>query len=252
MRLDGSVAVVTGGASGMGRAMVEGFLREGADVACLDVDEERLARVAARSGAPGELLALRADVTSEEDVREAIGRTREALGEVDVLVNNAALNQRTATGGEARKPVAELPVGLWDAVMDTNVRGPFLCTRAVLPDMLSAGSGRLLYLSSTMARSGRPHYAPYVVSKFAIAGFCDCLRQELDGTGVECLVLRPPDGSVDSETREFLDEEQRRGRHPPAVITEAAVQLAAGRGENGGVYVATPDGNGYERDSRGR
>lgn len=251
MRLSGKTCLVTGGASGLGKAIVQGFAREGATVACIDVNQDRLdATEDACADLPGRVHGITADVRSWDAVTSMVTTTKQKLGSIDLLVNNAGITQRIVTDGAERDTVVDLPVDVWDTVMDTNARGPFLCTKAVLPGMLAAGSGRLLHISSGMGRdaSNRGGYAPYVASKHALEGFCACLADELDGTGISSVVLRPPDGAVYTQTREYLPESEREERHAPDVITEAAVSLAAGEGEHGERYIATADGSGFVSD----
>lgn len=247
MELDDKVIVVTGGASGLGKAMVRRFLTEGAKVSCVDIDPDRLQRTKRDvADAPGEILAMKTDVRNWDEVQMMVETTRDTFGNIDVFVNNAAITQRIVSGGEPRNSIVDLPVDVWDTVLDTNLRGPFLCTKAVLPGMLTAGDGRLFHVSSEMGREAtrRGGYAPYVASKHGLEGFCDSLADELSDTGVDSMILYPPDGAVYTQTREYLSEPERQRRHRPDVITTAAVRLAAGEGENGERYKATPDGEG--------
>lgn len=251
MGLHTKTCIVTGGASGLGKAMVRRFAQEGADVACVDLNSERLGKTRTElADCPGEVLGIEADIRSWKAVKSMVRSTNQRFGHVDVLVNNAGVTQRTVTGGDPRDSIGDLPVDVWDTVLDTNLRGPFLCTKAVLPDMIASDHGRLIHISSGMGRdaSNRGGYAPYVASKHGLEGFCECLADELSDTGVSSLVLRPPDGAVYTQTRDYLPKSERDDRHHPEVITEAAVQLATGGGENGGRYVATADGSGVEPD----
>lgn len=236
--------VVTGAAHGLGLAMTRGFVREGARVAAIDVDAAALE--AALDGVDGEgsTLAVAADVRSWDDVRSAIAKARRAHGSVDVLVNNAGVKQLTVAGDE--RPAWAVPVATWDTVVETNLRGPFLCCRAVLPAMLDRGAGRVINVTSGHGQSARARRAPYVASKFGLEGFHESLALELEDTGVSSVALRPPDGGIYTERRGELGRSPEEFRHrSPDVIREAAVRLAAGEGENGGRYQVTQDGEGY-------
>lgn len=245
-RLETETIVVTGASSGLGKAMANAFVTEGTRVIYSAPNKERLtAAVEAitEENADGEAAAVRADVRSWDDVRNLVRRTRERYGEIDVFVNNAGITQPKVNPDHTQRSVHDLPISTWDTILDTNLRGVFLCTKAVLPSLLSKDSGRLIHISSGHGVSGRANRTAYVASKFGLEGFHESLAHELKDTGVDSLTLRPPSGGV------YTESSERYGRGPetythesPDVIAEAAVKLAAGRGENGGRYQATPDG----------
>lgn len=241
MRLEDTTVVVTGGAHGLGRAMAEGFVAEGARVAVVDIDEAGLDEAVARFEGSGVAVAVVADVRSWTAVRDMVGRVRRKLGPIDVLVNNAGVKQLTVTGDE--RPAWEIPVGTWDTVLETNLRGPFLCTRAVVPAMLDRGHGRLIHVTSGHGTSARARRAPYVASKFGLEGFHRTLSRELADTGVDSLAFAPPGGGVRTREAAFVAD-PRTMEHEPEVVVEPAVRLASGEGENGGRYQGTPDGEG--------
>lgn len=250
--------VVTGASRGLGRAMADAFVREGAAVVYSSRGGEALQSAvgAATDGsAPGEATAIPADVRSWTAVRALVDRAAEAIGPIDVVVNNAGLTQSKADPAHDEKPVADLDVETWDAVLETNLRGAFLCSKAALPGMLERGAGRLIHVSSGHGIAGRPNRAAYVASKFGLEGLHETLAMELDGTGVDSVALRPPSGGVYTEGAGAIGRSPAEFAHDsPAVIAEAAVQLAAGVGENGGRYQATPDGEGlveYAKGERG-
>lgn len=249
MRLEATVIVVTGGAGGLGRAMVRGFVAEGAQVVGADVDGAGLEALAAElDDRPGTFEPVLTDVRSWDEVEQTVATTLDRFGRIDVLVNNAGVQQRTA-GGDALCPVQDIPVEIWDAVLGTNLRGAFLCTKAALPGMLDRDAGRLIFVSSGAGLEGRPNAAAYGASKFGLEGFCACLSLELDGTGVESVVFRPPGGGVYTESRSYRDRDSY-AFETPAVVTEPAVQLASGRGEHGRRYQGTPDGEGFVEEPR--
>ena len=161
-RLDGKVAVVTGGALGIGRATCERFAREGAAVAVTDVlDREgrELAQGLERGGARAAYWHL--DVAKEEEVRAVMAQVAERFGRLDVLVNNAGISG-------ANKPTHEITEAEWDALMAVNVKGTFFCTKHALPFMKRAGGGSIVNLSSIYGLVGAADAPPYHASKGAV------------------------------------------------------------------------------------
>lgn len=253
MRLADRTAVVTGASSGLGRAMARAFVREGATTVCLSRTRSTLeATTGEFADLPGEAVAMPADVRSRESVRSMVERTMDAHGPVDVLVDNAGVYYQTVTG-EAPALAHEISVDVWDAVIATHVRGSFLCTKAVLPAMLDRGAGRVVFVSSGMEQSGRARRSAYCVAKIAIEGLAESVARELDSTsGVSAVLFRPPDGGVYTANLGAHGRTRDSFAHDPSVVEEAAVRLAAGEGLNGGRYVATADGAGFETyDRRG-
>lgn len=250
MRLDGTTIVVTGASSGLGRSMAAAFVEDGARVVCSSRSESRLREAVDSMDGPGEALAVAADVRSPESVAEMVEAAREAYGPIDALVNNAGVTQETVTGDPERRTIDSLSVETWDAILETNLRGAFLCTRAVLPAMLERDSGRVVHVSSGMGGEGRAGFAPYVASKFGLEGFHESLALELDGTGVSTHTFRPPRGGVFTESRRLGGQTPDDYAHGADVVAEPAVQLLADDPVNGGRYVATEDGDGYVEYAR--
>lgn len=254
MRLNGKTIVVTGASKGLGRAMADAFVSEGARVVYSSRSRDRLATAVDEitgEDSSGEAVAVSADVRSWDDIQQLVRRTNEVYGEIDVFVNNAGVLQYKVNADHTHRTVADIPITTWDTIIDTNLRGVFLCTKAVLPSMLTHDAGRLIHISSGHGTAGRAERAPYVASKFGLEGLHESLALELQETGVDSITLRPPGGGVYTESSKLI------GRTPddypnksPDVIAEPAVQLAAGEGENGGRYQATPDGKDYVEYSR--
>ena len=157
-KLDGKVALITGGASGIGRAIAELFASEGAAIGILDLDGEKAERAATElaSGHSAETASAEADVSDEVAVEAAIGRIVDALGAIDILVNNAGIDTTC--------PVETMPSDLWDRMIAVHLKGTFVCTRAVLPAMRRKRWGRIISLSSQLAHKG----APTIASKMAL------------------------------------------------------------------------------------
>ncbi len=164
-RLSGKVALITGGASGIGRGMVDLFAAEGASVAILDIEagwtqatEAELRERGARAmGIPG-------DVAKRDEVQEAVRRCAREWGRIDILVNNAA----APSDGAEKFKLAEFPEDRFDRVMAVNVKGPLLCMQAVAPIMRDAGGGSVINIASISARSCYPGRGPYSMSKAAL------------------------------------------------------------------------------------
>ena len=169
-RLDDKIAVVTGGAQGIGRAIADGLQAEGATVAVADLNP------------PSD--GFRADVSSEEDVQRLTDEVVARHGGIDVLINNAGLYASLAM-----RPFTEIPVEEWRRVMDVNVASMFLTCRAVVPRMRERGGGKIVNISSGTPFRGVPFLLHYVTSKGAIVAFTRALARELgkDGIHVNCV-----------------------------------------------------------------
>jgi NAD(P)-dependent dehydrogenase (short-subunit alcohol dehydrogenase family) len=178
------LAVVTGGASGIGRATVERLAADGFALAVLDLDGDEAARAAKGAGDDG--LGLAADVSDERSVERAFARIRSELGPVDVLVNNAGI-----TGGPAATTCHETPVEAWDQVFGVNVRGPFLCTRAVLPVMLERRSGHVITVASAAGMIAFPGRCAYTASKGAAVMFTKSLAVDYAASGIRANAVCP-------------------------------------------------------------
>lgn len=172
-RLGGKIGLVTGGARGIGRAIVEAFAREGATVAIVDrpgVEEAGgLARDLRESGARA--AAFEADVADDASVAGMVEAVVAEFGRIDVLVNNAGITQR--------KRFVEITPADWDALMAVNLRGAFLVTRHVVPVMLRTGSGRIINVASQQGQRGAAFLVPYCASKAGVIGFTKALAREL-------------------------------------------------------------------------
>ena len=169
--------VVTGGASGIGRATVKRLVADGFRVAVLDLGD------AAGSGAE---LTLRADVTDPAEVESAIEQVLAAFGRIDVLVNNAGI-----TGSAQATVCHETPVQDFDRVLSVNVRGPFLCSRAVLPTMLGQGSGHIITVASVAGLVAFPGRCAYTTSKGAAVLFTKSLAVDYASKGIRANAVCP-------------------------------------------------------------
>ena len=177
--LRGKVAVVTGGAQGIGRAIADGLAAEGARIVIADLRGAEEAAAAYDDG-----LGLTADVAEESDVARLVAETVERCGALDVLVNNAGLYASLPM-----RPFTEIPLDEWRRVMDVNVASMFLTCRAAVPAMRDRGGGAIVNISSGTPFRGVPFLLHYVTSKGAIVAFTRALARELgsDGVRVNCV-----------------------------------------------------------------
>jgi NAD(P)-dependent dehydrogenase (short-subunit alcohol dehydrogenase family) len=169
--LDGKVAIVTGGAQGIGRAIADRLAADGARIVIADLKGADAAAAEFPDG-----VGLTVDVASEDDVARMAGETLERFGSIDVLVNNAGLYASLAM-----RPFDQIPVDEWRQVMDVNVLSMFLTCRAVVPYMRERGGGRIVNISSGTPFRGVPFVLHYVTSKGAIVALTRALAKELGG-----------------------------------------------------------------------
>jgi len=179
------VAVVTGGASGIGHAVVERFAAEGLATVLLDIDAVKGEAVAAEIQARGQHATfMSTDVTDEQAVRSTFEEIRELHGPIDVLVN-------VAGGSMHRHPVADFPLVNWQRVMDLNLTSTFLCCRAVTQSMQTQKSGSIVNISSDIGYSGAINRSAYAAAKAGIIGFTKTLALELAPFGVHVNAVAP-------------------------------------------------------------
>jgi 2-hydroxycyclohexanecarboxyl-CoA dehydrogenase len=189
MSLDGRVAVVTGGGSGIGRACSLQLAADGAGVAVWDLNPEAADEtVALIQKAGGSAISCVGDAADARQIDASAARTRAELGPVAILVNNAGI---TSFCG-----FRQIDEEAWDRMMRINLKGPFLCAQAVIGDMLDAGWGRIINISSSSAQTGAPSMAHYAASKGGVIGFTKALAMEYAPKGIT--VNNIPPGFVDT------------------------------------------------------
>jgi NAD(P)-dependent dehydrogenase (short-subunit alcohol dehydrogenase family) len=185
MRLEDKVVIVTGGGSGIGRAYSLGVAREGARVVVADIADAQ-ATVKAIEAGGAQALGVACDVSREEDTLRLATETIARFGRIDVLVNNAAIY-----GTLRRRPFMDIPVEEWDRVMAVNLRGLFLCARAVFPAMKAQGKGKIINIASSTFFRGVPNYIHYTTSKGGVVGFTRSLARELGDAGIRVNAVAP-------------------------------------------------------------
>jgi 3-oxoacyl-[acyl-carrier protein] reductase len=230
MRLEGRTAIVTGGGSGIGRAIAHRFVAEGARVAVVDVIGEHAEAVAGELGDRG--IAFAGDVTDGDALAEIVPRATAALGRLDVLVSNAGVAQ-------AVKPFEQTSLQEWEQILAVNLTGLFLVAREVVPVMRSQGSGAIIVTSSIAATRPRRGLAAYVASKAGAIGFVRALALELASDRIRVNAIAPVAvrtpmlrafgfGSDEQDTIAKVEQTIPLGRIiEPEDVAAAAVYLAS-------------------------
>lgn len=212
MSLKGKTAVVTGGGSGMGRATCLQLARDGAAIAVWDLNEQGAqdtVELIEKEG--GKAIAVKVDVSSKADVSAATERTRSELGPVTILVNNAGISGPV--------PFLEIDEALWDRMMNINLKGPYYCTQAIIPDMLAAQWGRIVNVTSSSTQIGSPRMTHYAASKGGLAVFTKSLAAEFARDGITANNVPP----------NFIDTPMLREHFGQDFIDERAESSMMGR-----------------------
>jgi NADP-dependent 3-hydroxy acid dehydrogenase YdfG len=201
--LQGKVALVTGASSGIGEATALALARAGARVAIAARRRDRLDGVARRiADLRSESLVLEADVARPEEAESIVGRTVERWGRLDILVNNAGLM--------ALSPIERARVEDWRRMLDLNLLGLMVATRAVLPHMRGQKDGHVVNISSTAGRVANPDASVYAATKFGVGAFSEALRREVYRDNIRVTVIEP--GAVATELREHVPDGDTRAR----------------------------------------
>lgn len=221
--LSGRIAVVTGAGRGLGSGVATAFARAGARVALLDITEDELADTArALAAEGGDVLPIRTDVAAPESVAQMIARVHEVFGPVDTLVNAAAILEE--------KPFTESDFADWQRTLAINLSGPWLVTKAVLPDMIAAGRGSIVNVSSRAGGEGFRGETAYCAAKFGLEGFSYALALEVANANIAVNLVTPgirikPTSMTMAQFRTLPPEEQARWSDP-VVMGDGFVYLA--------------------------
>jgi 3-oxoacyl-[acyl-carrier protein] reductase len=185
MKLESKIAIVTGGGTGLGKAIALEFASAGADVAVCSRNMDNLEEVCAEMIAIGRRsLAIPTDIRVKEQVDNMVKKVIDEFGRVDILVNNSGTNRPT--------PILDLTEDIWDLLLDTNLKGVFLCTQAVAKYMVKQKYGRIINISSTAALGAvEPGQAAYAASKFGVAGFTKACAREFGPHGINVNAIAP-------------------------------------------------------------
>ena len=198
--LSGKVALVTGGGRGIGKAIVLELAGQGADVVVSDIDPaiaEQTATEAVRLGVRS--LALKADVSKSDDVEAMVQKSIEGMGRIDILVNNAGLTRDTLLMRMEEKD--------WDLVLDINLKGAFLCTKAVSRPMMKQRSGKIVNIASVVGLMGNAGQSNYAASKAGLIGFTKSVAKELASRNIQANAVAP--GFIETEMTAHLPQEAR-------------------------------------------
>jgi NAD(P)-dependent dehydrogenase (short-subunit alcohol dehydrogenase family) len=185
MKLRDRVAVITGGGRGIGKAIAIAYAREGAKLAlCARTSSELDQAVNEIQALKAECEGWSCDVSLEEPVQEFVANVLKTFGKIDVLVNNAGVMTRPV-------PMAELEVKKWDYTIAVNLRGPFLVTRAVLPQMIKQKNGSIINVSSSIGRGAYANFIAYATSKWGLEGFTQTLAAEVRSYNIRANTVEP-------------------------------------------------------------
>ncbi|UOQ48251.1 SDR family oxidoreductase [Gracilibacillus caseinilyticus] len=183
-KLSGKIALITGGAGGIGKVTAKRFLKEGAKVILVDLFQEALDDAKDALDAHGEVMTVQADVSKEADVENYVNKTVEKFGTIDIFFNNAGIEGKVA-------PIVEQDVADLDKVLSVNVRGIFLGLKYVLPVLTKQGYGSVINTSSVAGLSGSPGVAPYIASKHAVVGLTKTAALEAASANVRVNSIHP-------------------------------------------------------------
>jgi NAD(P)-dependent dehydrogenase (short-subunit alcohol dehydrogenase family) len=227
--LQGKVAIVTGAGRGMGRAIAEAYLQQGAQVTVTAAREQSELQDLEQRWSSAQLLTLLADVTDADACEHVVVETLRRFGQIDVLVNNAGRGMKYVSTTFMAEPTRfwEVSPETWQMIIDTNVNGPFYMTRAVVPHMLQRGGGSIINISMNYETMKRRGFSPYGPSKAAIESASAIWAQDLAQTGIRVTILLPGGATNTGMIPPGVSEEARTRLLQPSMMAAPAVFLAA-------------------------
>jgi 3-oxoacyl-[acyl-carrier protein] reductase len=226
MKLKDKVAIVTGGGRGIGKEIARAFAQEGAKVVVTAARQRNeIEQVALKIGG----ISVLADVSNKDDVQKLVDSVVSEFGRIDILVNNAARGMKFVNESfmTEPKPFWEADPDMWRMVIDTNISGVFLMTRAVIPHMLERRFGRIINISINHETMKRKGFTPYGPSKAALESMSTIWAQELDGMGITLNVLLPGGATNTGMIPDTFPELKRKELIDPAIMGPPAVYLAS-------------------------
>ncbi len=246
MRLEGKNALITGGAQGIGKSIALGMAREGANVGIADVNMESAEKTAAEISALGvKGIALKLDVSKQDSVTDAFVTFTKEAGSLDILVNNAGITKDTL--------LLRMKEADWDAVLNINLKGSFLCSKEAVKIMARQRSGKIISISSVVAAMGNPGQANYSASKAGLIGLTKTIAREYANRGIRANAVAP--GFIQTAMTDALSEgvkDQMKGNIPlgqfgtPEDVADTVIFLASKESDyitgqvihvNGGMYM---------------
>ena len=236
IRLDGRVAIVTGAAAGLGRAMAQAMVRAGANVVFADINAGAtggaVAEVAFREGC-GKAIGMPCDITRKEDCERTVAETLRLFGGLHILVNNAGKGPAHLEAAPGTKSLRfwEADPDVWRLIIETNVVGAFFMSRAAVKPMLAQKWGRIISVTTSLDTMYRKGNAPYGPSKAGHEALVATMGQELEGTGVTANVLTPGGGTNTNLIPKSTPDTYRNALIKPEVMRAPAVWLASGESD---------------------
>jgi len=225
-KLNGKVAIVTGGGRGLGKAIAEAYAENGAMVVVTSaMHRDEIDDTASRINGK----AILADITKLDDVKNLVDTVIKEFGKIDILVNNAARGMRFVNESFMTdpKPFWESKADDWQMVINTNVNGTYLITRTIIPFMLKQKSGRIINISVNLETMKRKGFSPYGPSKAALESMSIIWAHELAGTGITLNILLPGGATLTGMIPPDFPEDKKQNLLKPDIISPAAVYLAS-------------------------